>query len=87
LRPNGGAASAHHAAATRWLVEPAPGERTVQRWKVRLIYGHGGHLHHPVYLECARDFWRRRDSEIDRVRAVARLADRPDPAERARAIG
>ncbi len=31
-----------YAAATRWLVEPARGERTVQRWKVRLIHGHGG---------------------------------------------
>lgn len=89
LRASAGAASAHHAAATRWLVEPAPGERTVQRWKVQLIYGHGGHLHQPIYLECARDFWRqRRDWETDRVRAVARLADRPDQAERARrAIG
>jgi hypothetical protein len=89
LRPNGGAASAHHAAATRWLVEPAPGERTVQRWKVRLIYGHGGHLQESIYLECARDFWRQRgrDGTVDRVRAVARLADRPPAAERARAIG
>lgn len=50
-----GPASAEHAAVTRWLVEPAPGSRTVQRWKIQLIHGHGGLLRHPVYLERSRD--------------------------------
>jgi protein ImuA len=81
IRPHATAASQHHAAATRWLVRPARGERTVQRWTVELIYGHGGLLHKPIYLECSRDGWR---EQTDRVRAVDRLADRPGEAERAR---
>ena len=28
-----------YAAASRWLISPAPGERSVQRWNVRLIRG------------------------------------------------
>jgi hypothetical protein len=80
MRPRG-ATSVHHAAATRWLVEPARGERTVQRWKVQLIHGHGGLLHQAIYLECSRD--RHQHPQTDRVRAVAQLADRPREAERA----
>jgi hypothetical protein len=72
MRPLG-AASVHHAAATRWLVEPARGERTVQRWKIQLIHGHGGRLHQPVYLEHSRDW---RQPETDRVRATDQLGDR-----------
>jgi protein ImuA len=67
LRP-GGKASAEHAAATRWLVRPAPGERTVQRWSVQLLHGHGGRIGHTVILEHSR--------ETNRVRAVEKLADR-----------
>jgi protein ImuA len=74
LRPHN-ADAAHHAAVTRWLVEPARGERTVQRWKIQLVHGHGGLLHHPVYLECSRD-----RHETDRVRATDQLADRPSTA-------
>jgi hypothetical protein len=76
LRPMGaaGIAPRQHAAITRWLVEPARGERTVQRWRIQLIHGHGGRLYRPVYLECSRDW--RRCGETDRVRAVAQLADR-----------
>jgi protein ImuA len=68
-----GAGSVHHAAATRWLVEPARGERTVQRWKIQLIHGHGGRLHQPVYLEYSRD-----RNEKNRVRAFEQLACRSD---------
>jgi protein ImuA len=67
LRP-AGKASAEHAAATRWLVRPAPGERTVQRWSVQLLQGHGGRIGHTVILEHSR--------ETNRVRAVEKLADR-----------
>jgi hypothetical protein len=70
IRPEG-AASIHHAAATRWRVEPATGERTLQRWKVQLVHGHGGLLHRPVYLECSRDRY-----EVHRVRATDQLGDR-----------
>ena len=72
MRPLG-AASIHHAAATRWLVEPARGQRTVQRWRIQLIHGHGGRLHQPVYLEHSRDW---RQPETNRVRATDQLGDR-----------
>jgi len=67
LRP-AGKTSAEHAAATRWLVAPAPGERTVQRWVVQLVHGHGGRVGEVVILEHSR--------ETNRVRAVEKLADR-----------
>jgi protein ImuA len=67
LRP-AGKVSAEHAAATRWLVRPAPGERTVQRWAVQLIHGPGGRVGGVVILEHSR--------ETNRVRAAEKLADR-----------
>lgn len=82
LRPHT-AASLHHAAVTRWLVEPARGERTVQRWKIQLIHGHGGLLHQSVYLELSRD---RHQPQTDRVRATAELADRPATKKTSTAI-
>jgi protein ImuA len=57
-----------HAAATRWLVAPVPGERTLQRWKIQLIHGHGGQLEKTLFLEHCR--------ETHSIRAVERLADR-----------
>ena len=80
LRPHDASAT-HHAATTRWLVEPARGERTVQRWRIQLIHGHGGRLRQCVYLECSRDW---RTPETDRVRAVPQLADRPATAKATR---
>src|SRR3954468_12060031 len=71
LRP-AGKPSAEHAAATRWLVRPAPGERTVQRWEVQLLHGHGGRVGGVVILEHSR--------ETNRVRAAEKLADRRRPA-------
>lgn len=75
LRP-AGRGDAVYAAATRWLVTPAPGERTVQRWTIQLIHGHGGRVGQTVILE-----WCREDNS---VRAVDKLADRPaaTPAEK-----
>ena len=64
-----GKVSAHYAAATRWLVEPAGGQRTVQRWKVQLIHGQGGRVNQAVLLEVCR--------ETHTVRAARTLADRP----------
>ena len=63
-----GKVSAEHAAATRWLVRPAPGERTVQRWEVHLVHGHGGRVGEGVILEHSR--------ETNRVCAVEKLAGR-----------
>jgi hypothetical protein len=63
-----------YAAATRWLVRPAPGERTTQRWELRLLHGHGGRIGHAVTLEYCR--------ENHLVRALPPLAHRPSrPAQ------
>src|SRR4051794_2460664 len=62
-----------YAAATRWLVTPTQGERTVQRWKVQLIHGHGGRVGETVILEHSR--------ETNLVRATEKLADRPLEAQ------
>jgi len=58
-----------YAAATRWLIAPHPGERTIQRWKIQLLHGHGGRVGQTVFLEYSR--------ENHSVRAVEKLADRP----------
>ena len=72
-----------YAAATRWLVAPTRGRRTVQRWKVKLIHGHGGRIGQTVVLEHHRDT---RTIEALPLRAPAQLADRPArPATRASA--
>ena len=64
-----GAGSDVYSAATRWLVRPAPGLRTVQRWSIQLLHGHGGRVGHTVILEYCR--------ENHLVRATDQLADRP----------
>jgi protein ImuA len=68
LRPTG-KRSMHYAATTRWLVAPAPGERSVQRWRIQLLHGHGGRVGQTVFLEC--------DRETHSLRATVQLADRP----------
>jgi protein ImuA len=67
LRPMDRNASTY-AAATRWLVSPCPGLRTVQRWNVQLIHAHGGRIGQTVILEHHR--------ETNTVCAVEKLADR-----------
>jgi protein ImuA len=67
LRP-AGKRSIHYAATTRWLVAPALGERSVQRWRIQLLHGHGGRVGETVFLEC--------DRETHSVRATTQLADR-----------
>ena len=68
-----------YAAATRWLVEPAPGARFIQRWKITLIHGHGGRIGNGFLLEHCRDPF-----ENHPVRAIAEL-DRGSGAATARA--
>lgn len=53
LRPDS-AKSTPYAAATRWMVRAMSGERTVQKWKVQLIHGHGGQVGKTVILEACR---------------------------------
>jgi protein ImuA len=61
--------SAPYAAATRWLIQPAPGDEAVQRWSVELLHGHGGQIGKVFLLEV--------DRETHAMRASATLADRP----------
>jgi hypothetical protein len=67
-----------YAAATRWKVSPHPGERTIQRWKIQLLHGHGGRVNQTVILEWCR--------ETNTVRATEKLADRPVAAQAPRRI-
>jgi len=62
-----------YAAATRWLVAPVPGERTIQRWKIQLIHGHGGRIGQAVILEHHRGNF---DIQAHLLREAAELADR-----------
>jgi protein ImuA len=69
MRPYTPGKSVPYAAATRWLIEPAPGSEDVQRWSVQLIHGHGGQIGKVLLLEVNR--------ETRAVRASSPLADRP----------
>ena len=72
--------SAPYAAATRWLVQPARGDESVRRWNVQLIHGHGGQIGKSVLLEIPRDSF-----NLDYVRAIDPLANRPTAAQVTRA--
>ena len=74
LRPKS-AASTPYAAATRWLVSSIAGERTVQKWKVQLIHGHGGQVGKTVILEACR--------ATNSVRALETVVDRSVSAKKA----
>jgi hypothetical protein len=55
IRPNQPSAAPHiYAASTRWLVTSVPGTRTIQRWRLELIHGHGGHIGQFFLLEKNR---------------------------------
>jgi len=79
---------ATYAAASRWLIEPAPGSPQVQRWNVELLHGHGrrssfnpGRTSQVLLLEV--------DRETRAVRASGQLADRsaaPNFAQGERAL-
>jgi protein ImuA len=44
-----------YAAATRWLVAPAPApDRAAQRWRVELLHGHGGRVAQSFFVESHR---------------------------------
>ena len=76
LRP-AAAISWPYAAATRWMVRPATGERMIQRWHMELIHGHGGRVGQSVLLEMSH--------ETNRVRAVEAVAYRQDQTQAAAA--
>jgi protein ImuA len=64
-----------YAAATRWLVSSIAGERTVQKWKVQLIHGHGGQVGKTVILEACR--------ATNSVRVLETVGDRSISAKKA----
>ena len=66
-----------YSAATRWLVAPQRGLRTVQRWRIELIHGHGGQVGNTVILEHHRETNR---IEVHPLRSLEQLADRPIPS-------
>jgi protein ImuA len=75
MRPYSPGASSYYAAATRWLIQPAPGSERAQRWSVQLLHGHGGQIGKVLLLEV--------DRETRALRVSAPLADRsavPTPA-------
>ena len=76
MRPFAPGKSIHYSAATRWLIEPVPGDEITQRWRVELIHGHGGQVGSSVLLEVNR--------ETNLVCASEKLADSSAPAEAAR---
>ena len=45
-----------YAAASRWHVSPAPGERGIQRWKIVPFHGHGRYFGQSFTLENRRAF-------------------------------
>jgi len=75
MRPYASGISNYYAAATRWLIQPAPGNGESQRWNVQLLHGHGGQIGKVLLLEV--------DRETRALRVSAPLADRsaaPAPA-------
>jgi protein ImuA len=68
LLRHSGQGSLHHAAATRWLIRPAPGSQTAQRWTIQLLHGHGGRVGQTLCLEHCR--------ETNHLHPFAPVADR-----------
>jgi hypothetical protein len=78
VRPDlAGAASHIYAAATRWLVSPAPGERTIQRWRLQLVHGHGRQIGQSFILEKHRGSQNRTAAQTYFVPLSAPLVDHP----------
>ena len=73
----GGVAPDVYAATSRWLISPAPGERTVQRWHVRLIHGHGRNLGQSFCLEKGRASFDISFSQANPLHPFAPLAHPP----------
>ena len=73
LRPAGNGDKIY-AAATRWLVRPAPGERTIHRWKVQLLHGPGGKIGQSFILEYWRNEQETRAVKIASERATVETA-------------
>jgi protein ImuA len=83
-------AAGEHAAVTRWIVRPEPGDRHVQRWRIQLIFGHGGRVGQSIVLEHHRDPHQPLSTPrlaARPVRPAAELADRPAAPPAGRTAG
>ena len=79
LRPYDRTANVY-SAATRWLISPQRGLRTVQRWRIELIQGHGGQVGQAVILEHHRETNSIQvHPQVHSVHQTQQLADRPIP--------
>ena len=65
-----------YSATTRWLVSPQRGLRTVQRWRIELIHGHGGQVGQAVILEHHRET---NSIQVHPVHPTQQLVDRSIP--------
>jgi protein ImuA len=86
VRPHTPGKSNAYAAATRWLLQPAPGGADVQRWSVELLHGHGGQVGKVLQMEVDRETRQWRASPLP-LRASAPMADRPPAPAPARTAG
>ena len=69
-----------YSAATRWLISPQRGLRTVQRWRIELIHGHGGQVGQAVILEHHRETNSIQvHPQVHSGHQTQQLADRPIP--------
>ncbi len=76
LRPNLASEGAHvYSAASRWLISPVPGERTIQRWRVEHVHGHGRQFGESFIVEKHRA-----TAQTHFVHPSAALADHPTGA-------
>jgi hypothetical protein len=75
LRPRG-AGGEVYAAASRWLVRPAPWRDGAQRWSIECLHGHGRLVNETFELEAPRVTFPEFALEDVPVRVPAPLADR-----------
>jgi len=82
MRPYTPGISSYYAAATRWLIQPAPGSDQVQRWNVQLLHGHGGQIGKVLLLEVDRETrqWRASPPSMCASAALADRSAAPAPA-------
>ena len=76
LRPNLASAGVHiYSVASRWLVSPTSGDRTIQRWRVEHVHGHGRQFGPSFIVEKHRA-----TGQTHFMHPSASLADRPSVA-------
>lgn len=72
-----------YAAATRWLITPMRGERSIQKWKAEFVHGHGWRMGQSFIVERHRHA-RPNHPETISVHSSSTLADREKAATTSR---